>query len=42
VFHPETPNDVAPGGYNLSPLDPELPESPLDPTAAAASGFRWG
>jgi hypothetical protein len=41
VFHPETPNDVAPGGYNLSPLDPELPESPLVP-AAAPTGFRWG
>jgi hypothetical protein len=41
VFHPETPNDVAPGGYNLSPLDPELPESPLVP-APSGPGFRWG
>jgi hypothetical protein len=41
VFHPDTPNDVAPGGYNLSPLDPELPESPLPP-APAVPGFRWG
>jgi hypothetical protein len=41
VFHPDTPNDVAPGGYNLSPLDPDLPESPLVP-APAATGFRWG
>jgi hypothetical protein len=41
VFHADTPNDVAPGGYNLSPLDPELPESPLPP-APGAPGFRWG
>jgi hypothetical protein len=41
VFHPEMPNDVAPRGYNLSPLDPVLPESPLEP-AAASTGFRWG
>jgi L-alanine-DL-glutamate epimerase-like enolase superfamily enzyme len=41
LFHPDGPNDVAPGAYN----DPEptagLPGSPLDP-APAASGFRWG
>jgi hypothetical protein len=41
LFHPEMPNDVAPGGYNLSPLDPELPESPLTPSPAPA-GFSWG
>jgi hypothetical protein len=41
VFHPDRPNDVAPAGYNLSPLDPELPESPLPP-AVASTGFRWG
>jgi hypothetical protein len=41
VFHPDTPNDVAPAGYNLAPLDPELPESPLEP-AAPSPGFRWG
>ena len=40
IFHPDMPNDVAPGGYNLSPLDPDLPESPLELTAAAP-GFRW-
>ena len=41
IFHPEGPNDVAPGGYNdVSP--PEgLPTSPL-PVAASATGFRWG
>jgi hypothetical protein len=41
IFHPEMPNDVAPGGYNVSPLDPSLPESPLG-VAAAPTGFRWG
>jgi hypothetical protein len=41
LFHADMPNDVAPSGYNLSPLDPELPESPLEP-AAMPSGFRWG
>jgi hypothetical protein len=40
LFHPDTPNDVAPGGYNL--LDPPdgLPASPLEPRIAA-TGFRW-
>ena len=41
LFHPDTPNDVAPGGYNTAPLDPALPDSPLGP-AASATGFRWG
>jgi hypothetical protein len=41
IFHPDTPNDVAPGGYN----DPEavagLPSSPLS-VEARETGFRWG
>jgi L-alanine-DL-glutamate epimerase-like enolase superfamily enzyme len=41
LFHPDMPNDIAPGGYNFSPFDPGLPESPLAP-APAATGFRWG
>jgi hypothetical protein len=41
LFHPDMPNDVAPGGYNTAPLDLGLPESPLAP-APAAAGFRWG
>lgn len=41
LFHPDAPNDVAPSAYNLTPLDSELPESPLDPTSAP-TGFRWG
>jgi hypothetical protein len=42
IFHPDTPNDVAPSGYN----DPEqatrpgLPSSPLEP-AIDELGFRW-
>ena len=37
LFHPETPNDVAPGGFNLDP-QPGLPESPLT-LVARATGF---
>jgi L-alanine-DL-glutamate epimerase-like enolase superfamily enzyme len=40
VFHPDTPNDTAPSGYNhLQPPD-GLPTSPLEPRIAPA-GFRW-
>jgi hypothetical protein len=37
LFHPSTPNDVAPGGYNGSP-EPGLPTSPLELIPGA--GFR--
>jgi hypothetical protein len=40
VFHPDTPNDVAPSGYNTNPYEPGLPDSPLDP-APSKTGFRW-
>jgi hypothetical protein len=40
IFHPDTPNDVAPGGYNKGGTEPGLPSSPLDP-APAEAGFRW-
>lgn len=42
IFHPDTPNDVAPGGYNDPELatKPGLPASPLQP-AIEATGFRW-
>jgi L-alanine-DL-glutamate epimerase-like enolase superfamily enzyme len=40
LFHPDTPNDVAPGGYNLPDPEPGLPVSPLAP-APSATGFRW-
>ena len=41
LFHPDTPNDVAPGGYNAPEPSPELPLSPLAPVPSAV-GFRWG
>jgi hypothetical protein len=41
LFHPETPNDVAPGGYNDPEPEAGLPDSPLPPEPAA-TGFRWG
>jgi L-alanine-DL-glutamate epimerase-like enolase superfamily enzyme len=41
IFHPETPNDVAPGGFNLASPAPGLPCSPLEP-APGETGFRWG
>jgi hypothetical protein len=40
VFHPDTPNDVAPGGYNDNDVPAGLPDSPLAPLTAPA-GFRW-
>lgn len=40
MFHPDTPNDVAPGGYDSDPPAEGLPESPIPP-APAAVGFRW-
>jgi L-alanine-DL-glutamate epimerase-like enolase superfamily enzyme len=40
LFHPGTPNDVAPAGYNLEPLPGGLPGSPLAP-APSPTGFRW-
>ncbi len=40
LFHPDTPNDVAPGGYNASAPPSGLPPSPLEPSPDAV-GFRW-
>jgi len=40
LFHPDTPNDVAPAGYNDPSVPEGLPESPLTP-ALAETGFRW-
>jgi L-alanine-DL-glutamate epimerase-like enolase superfamily enzyme len=40
LFHPDTPNDVAPREYNDPEPRPGLPTSPLDPPPASA-GFRW-
>jgi hypothetical protein len=41
LFHPDAPNDVAPGGYNHTDLGDGLAESPLAPEPQAM-GFRWG
>jgi len=39
LFHPDGPNDVAPGGYNSAEPLPGLPVSPLDPSPEP-TGFR--
>ena len=39
LFHPDGPNDVAPGGYNLDTPAADLPPSPLA-ARPAATGFR--
>ena len=39
LFHPDTPNDVAPREFNYADVPPGLPESPLTLTPAA-TGFR--
>ena len=41
LFHPDGPNDTAPGGYNHPDMPPGLPGPPL-PVAASPTGFRWG
>ena len=41
IFHPGTPNDVAPGGHNDPDVPAGLPESPLE-ALAHETGFRWG
>jgi L-alanine-DL-glutamate epimerase-like enolase superfamily enzyme len=38
LFHPDTPNDVAPGGYNEPTASPGLPTSPLT-VRARKTGF---
>jgi L-alanine-DL-glutamate epimerase-like enolase superfamily enzyme len=41
LFHPDTPNDVAPSGYNDPSVPDGLPSSPMDPMPSQ-TGFRWG
>ena len=41
IFHPDTANDVAPGGHNDPDVPAGLPESPLEPVPHE-TGFRWG
>ena len=40
LFHPDTPNDLAPSGYNAVDPPAGLPASPLVPVALKP-GFRW-
>jgi L-alanine-DL-glutamate epimerase-like enolase superfamily enzyme len=40
LFHPDTPNDLAPVGFNQNDPPPGLATSPLAP-APDAVGFRW-
>ena len=40
LFHPDTPNDVAPIGYGSPDVPDGLPASPLRP-APSPTGFRW-
>ncbi len=40
VFHADTPNDLAPVGYNENEPTPGLPSSPLPPSPSRV-GFRW-
>jgi L-alanine-DL-glutamate epimerase-like enolase superfamily enzyme len=39
LFHPDAPNDIAPGGYDALDPEPGLPDSPLD-SNPAPTGFR--
>jgi len=41
LYHPDTPNDVAPAGYNDPAVPEGMPTSPMDPVPSA-TGFRWG
>ena len=40
IFHPDAPNDIAPGGYDELDPEPGLPESPLA-VRPAETGFRF-
>ena len=40
LFHPDTPNDVAPSGYNDPAVPGGLPTAPMDPVPSP-TGFRW-
>ena len=41
LYHPDTPNDIAPSGYNDPAVPEGMPTSPMDPVPSE-TGFRWG
>ena len=41
LYHPDTPNDTAPAGYNDPAVPEGMPTSPMDPVPSE-TGFRWG
>ena len=41
LFHPDTPNDLAPSAYNQTDPPAGLPRSPLAAGNLSAPGFRW-
>jgi hypothetical protein len=41
LFHPDTPNDVAPSGFNDPAVPDGLATSPMEPVPSE-TGFRWG
>jgi hypothetical protein len=41
LYHADTPNDIAPSGYNDPAVPDGLPTSPMDPVPSE-TGFRWG
>jgi L-alanine-DL-glutamate epimerase-like enolase superfamily enzyme len=40
LFHPDTPNDIAPSGFNDPAVPSGMPSSPMDPVPSE-TGFRW-
>lgn len=40
LFHHDTPNDIAPSGYNDPAVPSGMPASPMDPVPSE-TGFRW-
>jgi len=41
LYHSDTPNDIAPSGYNDPAVPAGMPTSPMDPVPSA-TGFHWG
>jgi hypothetical protein len=41
LYHPDTPNDIAPSGFNDPAVPEGMPTSPMDPVPSE-TGFRWG